>query len=336
MKIGVVGAGVVGCATARALARSGHDVTLYEQFDLGHNRGSSHGESRIYRYSYPDERYVAMMIEAMPLWRELEAECGEQLLLRTEGLDTGKPVHDHAAALETHGIAFEILDGAEVRKRWPMLRLDGGDVLYQKDGGIVRAEPAWRALAAGAVAAGTHLVRARVEALKSDSDAAVVTSGGEERFDSVVVTAGGWARDLLMTCGIDIPTRTTRETIAFFDIDRAPPTLVDWAEPTAYALPNPSRGLKAGEHIAGPIADPDEAGGPNESAIERLKEWVAERYPTATPEPWHTESCLYTNTEDEHFILERHGNIVVGSPCSGHGFKFAPLNGKRLAALATG
>lgn len=335
MKIGVVGAGVVGSATARALARTGHDVTLYEQFDIGHTRGSSHGESRIYRYSYPDERYVAMMIEALPLWRELEAECGEQLLLRTEGLDTGKPVHEHASALETHGIDFEILDGTEVKKRWPMLRLDGGDVLCQKDGGIIRAEVVWRALADGAVAAGARLLRARVEALTNDSDVAVITDTGEERFDAVVVAAGGWARDLLMTCGIDIPTRTTRETIAFFDIDRAPPTLVDWAEPTAYALPNPSRGLKAGEHIAGPITDPDEPGGPNESAVERLKKWVGARYPTASPEPWHTESCLYTNTEDEHFILERHGNIVVGSPCSGHGFKFAPLNGKRLAALAT-
>ena len=336
MKVGVVGAGVVGSAVARALARAGHDVTVYEQFDIGHARGSSHGESRIYRYSYPDERYVAMMIEALPLWRELEAECGEQLLIRTEGLDTGKPVTEHAVALEIHGIEFEVLDGAEVRRRWPMLRLDGGDVLYQKDGGIIRAEPAWRAFAAGARTAGARFERARVEELKNDESAIIVTTGGEERFDSVVVTAGGWARDLLLTCGIDLPTRTTRETIAFFDIDQSPPTLVDWAEPTAYALPNPSRGLKAGEHIAGPITDPDETEGPNEVAVERLKEWVAERYPTAQPEPWHAESCLYTNTSDESFILERHGNVVVGSPCSGHGFKFAPLNGARLAALATG
>jgi sarcosine oxidase len=335
MKIGIVGAGVVGSATARALARAGHDVTVYEQFEIGHARGSSHGESRIYRYSYPDERYVAMMIEALPLWRKLEAECGEKLLLRTEGLDTGKPVHEHAAALETHGIAFEILDGAEVRRRWPMLRLDGGDVLYQKDGGIVRAEPAWRALAAGAMAAGALFEHARVDVLINDGDATIVTTGGEERFDSVVVTAGGWARDLLLTCDIDIPTRTTRETIAFFDIDQAPPTLVDWADPTAYALPNPSRGLKAGEHIAGPVTDPDADDGPNEAAVARLERWVAERYPTATPEPWHAESCLYTNTADESFILERHGDIVVGSPCSGHGFKFAPLTGQRLANLAT-
>lgn len=336
MKIGIVGAGVVGSAAARSLARSGHDVTVFEQFEIGHTRGSSHGESRIYRYSYPDERYVGMMVEAMPLWRELEAECGDDLLIRTEGLDTGKPVHDHAAAMDAHGIEFEILDGDEVARRWPMLRLGGGDVLYQKDGGIVRAEPAWRALAAGARAAGASFVRARVTSLANDGGAAVATEEGETAFDSVIVTAGGWARDLLLTCDIDLPTRTTRETIAFFDIDRPPPTLVDWAEPTAYALPNPSRGLKAGEHIAGPLTDPDEEAGPNPAAVERLKEWVAERYPTADPEPWHAETCLYTNTADEHFVLERHGDIVVGSPCSGHGFKFAPLNGQRLAALATG
>jgi sarcosine oxidase len=111
--------------------------------------------------------------------------------------------------------------------------------------------------------------------------------------------------------------------------------LVEWAVPLAYGLPTPSLGLKTGEHHVGPERDPDDPGGPNESSVARLSDWVSRRYPAADPVPERAETCLYTNVEDERFILERHGPIVVGSPCSGHGFKFAPLIGERLADLAT-
>jgi sarcosine oxidase len=102
-----------------------------------------------------------------------------------------------------------------------------------------------------------------------------------------------------------------------------------------YSLWSPVYGLKAGEHIAGPDTDPDEPGAVNDESVDRLRKWVSTRFPDIDPEPVHAETCLYTNTDDERFILERHGRVVVGSPCSGHGFKFAPLIGKRLAALAT-
>jgi sarcosine oxidase len=92
--------------------------------------------------------------------------------------------------------------------------------------------------------------------------------------------------------------------------------------------------LKAGEHIAGPETDPDGEGAPDGDSVRRLESWVAERYPHAEATAHFAETCLYTNTADEHFVLERHGRVVVGSPCSGHGFKFAPLIGRRLAALA--
>jgi sarcosine oxidase len=91
--------------------------------------------------------------------------------------------------------------------------------------------------------------------------------------------------------------------------------------------------LKVGEHIAGPPTDPAEEGSANQGSVERLGDWVRVRYPTVDPTPASAETCIYTNTPDEHFVLERHGNIVVGSPCSGHGFKFAPLIGEKLADL---
>jgi sarcosine oxidase len=101
-----------------------------------------------------------------------------------------------------------------------------------------------------------------------------------------------------------------------------------------YCLPSPSEGLKVGEHIAGPLTDPDDMGEPDQKSIDRLSKWVGERWPGAGARPFKAETCLYTNTADQSFILERYDRVVVGSPCSGHGFKFAPLIGRRLAELA--
>jgi sarcosine oxidase len=129
----------------------------------------------------------------------------------------------------------------------------------------------------------------------------------------------------------------TRETVAYFGHDDplSLPTLVDWSDPTAlYALASPGQGLKAGLHHTGPVIDPDEEGAVDAEIVARLAAGVRERYVRAAPEPHGAETCIYTNTSDESFVLERHGRIVVGSACSGHGFKFAPLIGERLADLA--
>jgi sarcosine oxidase len=152
-----------------------------------------------------------------------------------------------------------------------------------------------------------------------------------------VVAAGAWARPLLAGAGIELPVTPSRESVAFFPMrgEWPVPVFVEWTQGPLYALPSPGQGLKTGWHHTGPDADPD-ADGPVESAVvDRMADWVAERFPGAEPHPHHAETCLYTNTEDESFVLERHGPIVVGSPCSGHGFKFAPLIGERLATLAT-
>jgi len=103
-----------------------------------------------------------------------------------------------------------------------------------------------------------------------------------------------------------------------------------------YSLHDPVHGLKAGAHHAGPEADPDTEATPDPAIVERISSWVRERFPGVDPDPVDAQTCLYTTTADERFILERRGRVVVGSACSGHGFKFAPAVGRRLAALVLG
>lgn len=335
----VIGAGVMGTATARALARDGNKVLLLEQFVIGHKRGSSHGRSRIFRLSYPDPHYVSMAQEALPLWRELEIEFGQPLLTTTGGLDMGNGIDGNAKALESCDVEFEIITGSEANRRFETPRLpDGERVLYQPDAGFVAADATVMACARSALSDGAELVeRTRVTSLDVSGDSIQVrTEDSSFAADRVVVTAGAWSKGLLGGAGIDLPTRPTRETVSYFRLPEATfPTLVEWGDPAVYALPSPGHGLKAGEHVAGPTADPDGEGEPHRSSVERVTAWVKERYPQAERKPLFYETCLYTNTRDEHFILERHGDIVVGSPCSGHGFKFAPLIGVKLAAMAT-
>ncbi|MBA3552769.1 MAG: N-methyl-L-tryptophan oxidase [Actinobacteria bacterium] len=335
----VVGAGVMGCATARAVARSGRHVLLLEQFEIGHRRGSSHGASRIFRYSYNEAAYVAMAMESLELWRELEVESGSPLLTTLGGLDLGPTLEAHVSALEAHGARFEMLSGRQAARRFPAFSFPPGDrVLFQPDAGIVAAERAVRAFLAGARASGARVEeRARVGGLRVDGNRVELDLGGRAvEAEVAVVTAGAWARGLLAGAGIDLPTSPSRETVAYFDVGGADtlPPVVDWGSPSVYALPSPGQGLKAGEHHAGPHVDPDDEGEANQDSVRRLRSWVAERYRSPEIQPRFVETCLYTNTPDEGFVLERRGPVVVGSACSGHGFKFAPLIGRRLAELA--
>ncbi|MEA2498070.1 MAG: sarcosine oxidase [Actinomycetota bacterium] len=336
----VVGAGIMGSATAWALADAGRRVLLLERFTLGHDHGSSHGTSRIFRLSYPEAEYVAMAQEALPLWRSLESESGQRALITTGGFDFGKNMEEHATALEACGVEHEFVTGDEARTRWPWLRATGdGTVLYQPDAGIVLAAKAWTAFVERAVAKGASLrTEETVVAIEpGDNEMRVVTGDSMYTAASAVVTAGAWARDLLGPAGIDLDTVPTRETVAYFEhvTDRPMPSLVDWSEPAVYALAtDDANTIKVGEHHAGPVTEPDAPGSLDEGSVARLQRWAAERLPGVRPRPLRAETCIYTNTPDERFVLERHDRIVVGSPCSGHGYKFAPLIGKRLAALA--
>jgi sarcosine oxidase len=326
----VVGAGIHGLATARTLARRGHDVTIYEQFELDHRRGSSHGGSRIFRLSYPDVMWVRLAQESYAGWRDLEQETGEQLLELSGIIEVVRSeVEGSRRAFEEVGVAFELLDADQVARRYPVRIPDGMHALYQADAGITYASRARHAFAASARDHGARVVeQERVERL-DHVDA-----------DVVVVTAGAWAKALLAPAGIALPVTPTCETVGYFRLesDRPIPSVVDFKRGGrghgTYALHDPTHGLKLGIHQSGPRVDPDDQPGPDPELAKLMSEAVARYFPTADATPAKVETCLYTNTGDERFILERRGRVVIGSACSGHGFKFAPVVGERLADLA--
>jgi sarcosine oxidase len=343
VEVVVVGAGVMGLAGARSLARAGRDVVLVEQLRIGHDRGSSHGGSRIFRLSYPQAHWVRLAQAALPLWRELEAEGGETLVERYGSLDFGD-WHPNRDALSASGVEFEILDGGEIARRFPLEAGSGETALFQADGGIVRADTALRALRDSALAAGAQVLEETRAVSVEQDDAGVVVAGADVsmRADVVVVTAGAWARSLLASLGVELEVEPTRETVSYFELgtDEPLPSLIDFAEGGApgqlgYALTAPGIGLKAGIHHTGARIDPDEPGSPDAEVAGWTAAWVRRRFRGPLPQS-RLETCLYTNTPDESFVLERHGRIVVGSACSGHGFKFAPVVGERLAALTLG
>jgi sarcosine oxidase len=317
-KVAVVGAGVMGSATAWALGACGADVTLYEQFEDGHTRGSSHGRTRIFRLAYPEEHWVALAEEALAGWRDLEREVGRELLALHGLVELCSSVEvSSRAVLAARGIDHDLLDADALRARGVELP-PGWIALWQPDAGVVLAEAALAAFRGD-----LPVVRRRVEALE------------DVEADVVVATAGPGIAKLVP----DLPVRVTRETVAYFAYEGPPmPSVVELDDDTRkhamYALNDPLYGLKAGAHHAGHVADPDVYEAADPAIVERIVDWVRERFPAIDPVPVAAESCIYTSTADESFVLERRGRVVVGSACSGHGFKFAPAVGRRLADLA--
>jgi sarcosine oxidase len=320
-RVAVVGAGIMGCATAWALADRGAAVTLVEQFELDHTRGSSHGRTRIFRLAYPEAHWVQLAEEALAGWRELEQRAGREVL----GLHGLVEVCATAAGtsqdvLAARGVEHRLLDRAAASVHGVDLP-DGWTALWQPDAGVVLADVARRSF--------LELARPTLETGRR------VDSLDDLAADVVVVTAGPWVTRLVP----DVPVHVTRETVAYFAHDGAPLAAVVELDAATrrhamYALYDPLHGVKAGAHLGGHAADPDADEPADAQLVGRIADWVGRRLPGVEPRPVAAETCLYTNTDDERFVLERRDRLVIGSACSGHGFKFAPAVGRRLADLA--
>jgi sarcosine oxidase len=339
--VAVVGGGIVGLATARVLAGRGRRVTLLERGDLSRPSGSSRGSARIWHFAgYPTEEYLDHGIQSVERWCELERETGLKILLDVGGgLSYGAGVEEQAELLRRAGRECELLGERQLRHRWPRLTLPQGEsILHQRDAGVILARAAMAALLASARRAGAALAdRTEVQTLCIDGGGVTVSTDGETiHADCAVVAAGPWSARLLKTAAIDLDVRVTEQTIAWFSWHGAPPpTLIEFGRPDPYALFDPAGGLKAGLHEPGlPVEDPDALHGPGREAdLLRLADWVANRFSLPRARPVRVETCRYTWSPDESFVIDRRGDVVVASACSGQGFQYAPRTGELVADL---
>ncbi len=352
----VVGIGGMGSAAAWQLARRGQRVLGLERFDIPHALGSSHGVSRIIRLPYyEDPAYVPLLHRAYELWREAEAATGAELLVTTGSIDAG-PEDDALfqgalASARLHDLPHEVLTGTAVNDRFPGYRLPAGlRAVFQPQGGLVASERAIVAHVGAAQAAGAD-IRARERVLDWDADGdgvTVTTDKGTYRAGRLVLTAGAWAGELAPALA---PLAVAeRQVLAWlqphrpdwFGPDRFPVFNLMVEEGRYYGLPvYEVPGFKFGRyHHQQETGAPDTLLREPDAADEALLRAFGERYfPAGSGPTMALRACMFTNTPDEHFILDHHPahpRVVLASPCSGHGYKFCSVIGEILAELATG
>jgi sarcosine oxidase len=336
----VVGAGLLGLSTAWHLARRGREVTILERDRVGHPRSGSHGACRIFRLGYDDPRYVALARQALPLWRELEADSGSDLWTTTGQISFGPGLDLLQAGLTQAGAPSELWSAAEVTARFPDVAVLG-PVLFEPASGVINAERCLQVLRSAAE--GRLHEGVEVAGVVEDGRAVkVTTTAGTVTASSVVCCAGPWSRPLLSTAGVDLRLSASLEQVAYF-ADRRPawtsiPVIVQRDEPMLYGLPTPDgRLFKVGLHHSGPDISPDGADlAPDPAVAAALMARVARLLPGFDPVPIRSERCFYDNSPDEHFVIDRVGRITIGAGTSGHGFKFGPLLGALMADLAEG
>jgi sarcosine oxidase len=331
----------MGASSAWSIARRGRTVALLEQFEPGHTRGSSHGGSRIYRLAYPERFWIDLAYAARDVWRQLEAESGTRVLHETGSVDHGDPagVDGIRRALIQAGVDFEILDPVDAGLRWPGMRFDG-DTLHQADGGRLLAEVAREAMTDQVQRlGGMTRWNTTVRALETAGDRVrVVTDDDTYDAATVVVAAGAWTVPLLSTAPVKLLELTVTQESVFHFAPREPlpwPSFIHHAPTARYGLETIGEGVKVAEHHSGAVTTADARDNIVDNASrERVTSFVETWLPGVDPAPVTEATCLYTNTATEDFILDRAGPIVVVSPCSGHGFKFASIIGAMAADLA--
>jgi sarcosine oxidase len=352
--VAVIGLGVMGSAALAALARRGQRVVGIDRFAPGHDRGSSHGATRVIRLGYFEHpSYVPLLRTAYPLWRELEARSGEPLLTVTGILEMGTPrselVDGTLQSAQLHGLPHELLDAPGLMKRFPAFRVPDDFIgVFQPDGGFLRAEPAVAAFQAVARKAGAGLrMEERVVAVEPSGDGVrVTTERSEVLAGCAIVAAGPWLTSLLPQA--PAPVRVTRQVLAWFEpadrsrfaAGRFPVFFLQNQDGFFYGFPADATGVKvAKHHHLDETVDPDRCDRTASAADEAvIRSAVKAHLPDADGPLVAARTCLYTMAADGDFIIDRlpgHPQIIVASPCSGHGFKFAPIIGEILADLAT-
>jgi sarcosine oxidase len=349
----IVGLGAMGGAAACHAAKRGARVLALDANSPGHKLGSSHGATRATRTAYfeaPD--YVPLVQRAHRLWHELGEETGQSLLTMTGALYFGPPGNAltsgvRRAALQ-HDLPHDVLSAGEAARRFPGFAVPAGwETVWEAGGGLLRAEACLRAHTDLAVRAGAELrYSTRVTGWRRDGDGvAITTADGTCHASAMILAAGPWAPQALAELGLPLTVR--RIAVTHFDpIDPAHYPASDfsvyfWMTPEGVFAGFPhlaGEGIKIIRHDRGDGGTPETVSRSVTAAeADENASFLATYMPSANGRLRKTETCLYTMTPDNHFILDRHPDIpglVYGCGFSGHGFKFAPVIGEALADLA--
>jgi sarcosine oxidase len=352
----VLGAGGMGSAACWHLARRGTRVLGLERFDIPHSMGSSHGFNRIIRLAYFEHpSYVPLLRRAYENWRELEAFFGERLLFITGSIDAGpkgsRIVEGSLGACREHSLPHELLTAAQLHERYPGYSLPRDHLaVFQADGGFIAAERAIVAHVTMAQSKGAD-IRARETVIEWKETASggvkVVTDRGSYEADRLVISAGAWVSDFLPAlAGKAVPERQVLgwfqpplPNLAVFSLDRFPVFNMLADEGHFYGFPIWNvPGFKLGRyHHLNETGHPDMLDRnvhPRDEAV--LRGFIARYFPLANGPVMALRACLFTNTEDEHFVIGTVPGLpqaIVASPCSGHGYKFCSVVGEILADL---
>ena len=357
----VLGLGGMGSAAACHLAARGQRVLGLEQFTSPHDRGASHGATRVIRQSYFEHpSYVPLLLRAYELWRELEQQTGQSLLHLTGGLMLGAENSDVVTgslrSAREHGLPHEFLDAAEIRRRYPPFHVSKDTVgVFENAGGYLLCEPSVAAHLSSAAAAGADLhfeEPVTSWAVSEGGEVTVTTARGTYQAEQLVITPGPWAPEVLADLGV--PFTITRAVLCWFHSSRGVASF------TPDHFPIWIRQIDECTSTYGFPAVDGDTGGVKVSFHDRLQKEICtpatiDRNISAADEhdlraalrdflPWldgplvQAKTCLYTMTPDAHFVISahpRHGQVHVACGFSGHGFKFCSVVGEILADLAT-
>ena len=350
----VLGLGGLGSGAAYWLSRTaGAEVLGIEQFELGHVRGESQDHSRIIRLSYHTPEYVKLAKLAYDAWNTLQRESGDQVVLKTGGLDFAR--HDSKIPLDTYrkamtacNVEYEDLDADEIMKRWPQFTLsDDIEGLFQEQSGIAMAARANEAHRKMARANGAMLLDKMpvTNIISRDDEIAVETARGSFRCSKLVIAAGPWSNRALGHLGIELPLEVTREQVTYFAAPRpddfAPDRFPVWIwmdDPCFYGFPTfGEAGPKAAQDAGGkPVTADTRDFEPDPENLRGVREFLSRYIPGALGPIIYTKTCLYTLTPDRDFVIDTvpgQENVVVAIG-AGHAFKFASQIGRLLSELA--
>lgn len=353
----VLGVGGVGSAALLAAADRGWKVFGLERFGAVHDKGSSHGHTRIIRTAYFEHpNYVPLCQRAWREWEALQANCQKQLVQKTGLIQVGLPDHEVITGVlesaKQHGLDVEKLSPAQIKDRFPALKVNEKHVgVFEEQAGFLRVENCVTEILKRAMERGAEMKsNTAVTGLSVESDGTVIVHGESENYrtERLIVTAGAWFSQLLPDIGVDI--KVVRKQQQWFQIDRTdikwqngfPCFLVEDESGCFYGMPEIDYlAMKIAEHSGGQeVVDPTNVDRePDPEVFGRTQKFLEETLDFTNSRLVHQSVCMYSMSQDGHFVIDRHpdfSQIAFACGMSGHGFKFAPLIGQRLVQLLDG